>query len=91
MVGVYQATNGNMGAQQEALAERVMDMGTRIQDNWVPQKMLWQGFKTMIWPSIWYPLPVCSLTTTEAGDLTTGLYKMLLPKLGVTQSFPKVY
>lgn len=91
MLEAHQAADGNMVAQQEALQEKIMDIGTSIHDNWVPMKMVWQGFKMMIWPSVWYPLPVCSLTNAQATELMTSLYKFLLPKFSVVQCFPKVY
>ena len=91
VIGVHQVANSKMGAQWEVLADMITDLGTKIHKNWVPRKLVWQGFNTMIWPPLQYPLLACLLTRTEAGKLTMSLYKLILPKMGLVCSFPKVY
>jgi len=51
----------------------------------------WQGFQTMIWPALRYPLPACNFTEAQADEITMQLYKYTLPMLGASKSFPKVY
>jgi len=42
----------------------------------------------MIWPSLWYPLPMSSISKKAATGITKKLFKALLPKLGANQSYP---
>jgi hypothetical protein len=98
IVGVHQAANGEMSAQMEVISEKIDDMGTKIQDNWVPRRLAWQGLRTMMWPSLAYPLPACNyplpacnFADSEADRLTVDLYKLILPTMGMTKSFPRVY
>ena len=88
VVGVHQAADGNMDAQYEALEEKIVNLGMGIRDNWVPRRLVWQGFSTMIWPSLRYPLAASSFTKAQGKQLTTKLYKFLLPKMGVVRFFP---
>jgi hypothetical protein len=46
---------------------------------------------TMMWPSFAYPLPACNFSDSEADRLTVDLYKLILPTMGMTKSFPRVY
>ena len=91
IVGVYQAANGNMSAQMEVISEKIDDMGNKIRDNWVPRRLAWQGLRSMMWPSFAYPLPACTFSESKADRLTTDLYKLILPTMGMTSSFPRVY
>jgi hypothetical protein len=88
---VHQAANGDMTAQFEAISNKITDMGTSIPDNWVPRCMAWQGIHTMMWPGLSYPLLACTFTEAESDRLTTDLYKLVLPTMGLVQSFPRVY
>jgi hypothetical protein len=83
--------DGNMDAQIEAFSDKITEVGNRIRDNWVPHKLAWQGFKTMVWQSLKYPLSACSFTKAQGSKLTTQLYKLFLPKLGINCSFPRIY
>jgi hypothetical protein len=96
LAGVYQAANGDMTAQfnvisDKVISDKIMDMGISIQDNWVPRCMAWQGVSMMLWPGLSYPLLACTFSKAQANHLTTDLYKLVLPTLGVIPSFPKVY
>ena len=91
VVGVHQAADGDMTAQFEVISDKITDMGISIRDNWVPRRMAWQGVRTMMWSGLSYPLPACTFSETQANRLTTDLYKLVLPTMGLVQSFPKVY
>jgi len=43
----------------------------------------------MIWSSLCYPLAVSTTSEVAAAGITKKLYKALLPKLGVNQSYPQ--
>ena len=45
----------------------------------------------MIWPSLRYPLPACTLSYNEGEQVHTGLYHQILPSLGACRNFPLVY
>lgn len=90
-VNVLQVVDGNMDTQAEALLKKVDDMETKLHDGWVPHRMAWQGMRTMIWPSICYPLPALTLTEAEAEPITIRLYKLAFPALGTSRSLPRVY
>jgi hypothetical protein len=75
----------------EVISKKIDDMGTKIRDNWVPRRLAWQGLRTMMWPSLAYPLPACNFADSEADRLTVDLYKLILPTMGMTKSFPRVY
>ena len=91
VVGVHQALDGNMDKQIEVLSDKIDELGNKIRDNWVPRRLAWQGFKTMVWQSLKYPLAACSMTKAQGKKLTTQLYKFFLPKLGVNRCFPLAY
>jgi hypothetical protein len=70
-----------MDAQIKHFTDKIIDIGNHICDNWVPHHLAWQGFQTMVWQSLKYPLAACSLTTkTQGKTLTTQLYNFFLPK-----------
>jgi hypothetical protein len=72
-----------MDAQIQPFTDRIINIGNRIPDSWVPHHLAWQGFQTMVWQLLKYPLAACSLTKTQGKKLTTQLYKFFLPKLGI--------
>ena len=90
-VGMMQAANGNMEGQLSVIQEQLEDMGVKLRDGWVPQNLAWQGFHSMLWPSLKYTLPVMMFSQNQADELTTQLYKLILPMRGASKSFPKVY
>ncbi len=90
-VGVIQAADGSMTGQVNALQEKIDDLGTKLRDGWVPRRLAWQGFNSMIWSSLRYTLPATNMSKTEADRLTIELYKLILPTLGASKNFPKAY
>jgi hypothetical protein len=83
VVGIYQSVDGSMDTQIQHFTDKLINIGNCIHDNWVPHCLAWQGFQTMVWQSLKYPLATCSLTKTQGKTLTTQLYKFFLPKLGI--------
>jgi len=53
-------------------------------------EIFWQGFHTMIWPSLCYPLAVSTIPESTVAGITKNLYKALLPKLRANCSYPTV-
>jgi hypothetical protein len=90
-MGISQDHWSALSAQMEVISKKIDDMGTKIRDNWVPRRLAWQGLRTMMWPSLAYPLPACNFADSEADRLTVDLYKLILPTMGMTKSFPRVY
>jgi hypothetical protein len=91
VVEVYQMANGDMSTQHKVISDKITAMGTGIRDNWVPRRTVWQGYRSMILPVLKYPLPACTFTKKQSDQLTKALYKLILPNLGLVQSFPNVY
>ena len=53
--------------------------------------LVWQGFWDKLWPALYYHIPAISLPPVQSKTLLTPLYKILLPKLGVTSAMPLAY
>jgi hypothetical protein len=83
VVGVHQVLDSIMDKQIEVLSNKIDELGNKIRDNWVPCQLACQGFKTMVWQSLKYPLAACSMTKAQGKKLMMQLYKFFLPKLGV--------
>jgi hypothetical protein len=90
-VGVYQAMDGTMREQIQALKEKADTWGDKIKTSWLPRDLAHQGKSSMIWAALKYPLPACTITEKEGEMITKELYKSLLPKLGANRNFPHVY
>jgi len=82
VVGVHQSLSGSMTAQITSLTEKSDIWATAILQGHLDRKIFWQGLHTMIWPSLWYPLVVSSISEKAATGITKKLFKALLPKLG---------
>jgi hypothetical protein len=91
VVGVHQAMDGNMKAQVQALKDKADTWGEKIKSGWLPRNLAHHGNTSMIWSSLKYPLPACTITETEGETITKELYKCLLPKLGANRNYPHVY
>jgi hypothetical protein len=62
-----------------------------LTNGYLHRRLVWRGFWGKLWPALRYPLPATLLTPVQTRTLTTPLYKILLPKLGVTSSLPLAY
>jgi hypothetical protein len=91
VVSVQQSLDGNMSAQVLALKEKADAWAERIQSGWLPQNLAHQGRNVMIWSSLKYPLPACTITEQECLTITKELHWSLLPKRGAMRNYPLVY
>ena len=91
VVGVAQAVDGNMTAQVQKLKEDADDVGDRIKKGYLPRRLIWQTLRTMVWPSISYPLSSTTITEEESYEITKSLYFQILPSGGANQNFPTPY
>ena len=91
VVGVVQVADSNMKGQMEMIQDKIDNMGKKLHDGWVPRQLAWQGFTTMIWPSLSYTLPAMTFMQKQADKLMTQLYKLILLTLGALRGFLKVY
>jgi hypothetical protein len=91
VVGVVQALNGQMKPQVDKIQEKASDWAKRVKGGWMNRQLAWTCLRTMIWPSLAYPLQVCSMTKTQGDAIVTKLYQALLPELGLQKRFPKVW
>jgi hypothetical protein len=88
---VAQAVDGNMTAQVQKLKEDADDVGDRIKKGYLPCRLVWQTLRTMVWPSISYPLSSTTITEEESYEITKSLYFQILPSGGANQNFPTRY
>jgi hypothetical protein len=91
VVGVYQAMDGNMMAQIAALTEKANEWSIKLAVGWLPRHLAHHGFYSMMWASLKYLLPVCTIMEKQGMTITKELYKALLPKMGTNRTYPTVY
>jgi hypothetical protein len=92
VVGVYQAMDGNMTAQVAALTETANEWSIKLAAGWLPRHLAHHGFYSpMMWASLKYLLPACTITEKQGITITKELYKALLPKMGTNCTYPTVY
>jgi len=80
-----------MDGQMEFMLQKIKDFGKAFRDSWVPWKMEWMGFCTMIWPSVTFLLADCTFSPEECKELTKELWKLMVSKLGIARYFPHAY
>ena len=91
VVGVVQALNGKMKPQVDALQEKAELWAKNVKEQWMNRRLAWTCLRTMIWPSLAYPLRACSMTKTQGDAIIMPLYQALLPELGLQKKFPRVW
>jgi hypothetical protein len=90
-VGVIQAMNGKMKPPVNAIKKKADEWADHVKAGWMTRPMAWTCLRTMIWPSLAYPLKVCSMTTTQGDAIIVKLYQALLLELGLQRRFPKLW
>jgi hypothetical protein len=91
VVGVVQAADGNMADQVAVLKAIADDVGDRVNQGYLPKRLIWQTLRSMVWPSIQYPLPLTSISDEESEEITKKLYAQLIPSGGANRNFPCVF
>jgi hypothetical protein len=91
VVGVVQAADGNMADQVAVLKAITDDVGDRVNQGYLPKRLIWQTLRSMVWPSIQYPLPLTSILDEESEEITKKLYAQLIPSSGANRNFPCVF
>ena len=91
VVGVTQSMDGKMDAQVVVLQTKAEKWGAQIHEGWVPCHLARKAVDTMIWPSLHYPLPACTLTESQGLQITQLLYCQILPTLGACRNYPLVF
>jgi hypothetical protein len=89
VVGVAQVVDGNMMMQVQKLKEDANDVGNRIKKGYLPCRLIWQTLRTMVWPSISYPLSSTTITEEESYEITK--FFQILPSGRANQNFPTPY
>jgi hypothetical protein len=82
-MGVVQALNGKMKPQVDKLQAKVDEWADKVKEGWMDRRLAWTCLRSMIWPSLSYPLHVCSITKTQGDAIIVKLYQALLPELGL--------
>jgi hypothetical protein len=91
VVGVVQTLNGKMKPQVDVLIDKAEVWATNIRNGWLNRRLAWTGLRTMIWPSLEYPLQICSMTEAQGDDIIRKLYKAMLPALGLNRKFAMIW
>ena len=91
VMGVVQAPSGTMEGQISKLKNTISKWTPLLTNGYLHRRLVWRGFWGKLWPALRYPLPATTLSSTQSKQLLTPLYKILLPKLGVTSAMPVAY
>jgi hypothetical protein len=70
VVGVHQSLDGKMTTQVAVLKAKADSWWEKIKRGWLPRNLAHQGRNNMIWASLRYPLPACTITEKEGLTLT---------------------
>jgi hypothetical protein len=90
-VGVVQGLNGKMKPQVDELQAKADEWADKVKEGWMDHRLAWTCLRSMIWPSLSYPLRVCSITKTQGDAIIVKLYQALLLELGLQRKFPKIW
>jgi hypothetical protein len=87
VVGVVQALNGKMKPQVDELQVKADERADKVKEGWMDRRLAWTCLRSMIWPSLSYPLPVCSISKTQGDAIIVQIYQALLLELGLHCKF----
>jgi hypothetical protein len=63
------------------------DVGDRVNQGYLPKRLTWQTLRSMVCPSIQYPLPSTSISDEESEEITKKLYaNLFLPAVPTVTS-----
>ena len=91
VMGVVQAPSGTMEGKITKLKNTIGKWTPLLTNGYLHRRLVCRGFWGNLWPGLRYPLPATSLSPAQSKQLLTPLYKILLPKLGVTPAMPVSY
>ena len=80
-----------MAPQVEALKEKADHRAENVRNGWLNWRLAWSSLKKMIWPSLAYPLCICSMSKKQGNQIVAKLSQALLPELGVQKKFTRVW
>ena len=90
-VGFTQSLDGKMTGQFKAFKEKADVWAENITNGTLDRRLAWQGLRSTIWPSLKFPLSVCTFSWNQGDRLMGTLYRALLPALGANRKFPKLW
>ena len=90
-VGCLQRPDGAMNEEFDCCKKMLDSWIGRVKGGQLSRKLLWIVFKSKIWKSISYRLSVTTFTKDQGDDIVKKFYGGLLPLMGISRSFPKVY
>jgi hypothetical protein len=88
---VIQVLNGKMKPQVDELQRKADEWANKVKEGWMDRRLAWTCLRSMIWPSLSYPLRVCSISKNQGDAIIVQLYQALLPELGLQRKFPKIW
>jgi hypothetical protein len=77
-----------MKPQVDELQSQAKEWAIKVHDGWMDQQ---KCLRMMIWPSISYPLPVCSMSRAQGDAIIVKLYQAMLPELSLQKQFPRIW
>ena len=90
-VGFTQSLDGSMKEQLTFMKRKADTWAGHIKCSYIDRKLAWHAIRTTIWPSLKFPLPVCTMTWAQGDTVIRSLYKSLLPALGANRNYPKLW
>jgi len=90
VVGLAQSLTSLMDAQYKILKDKISQWKLALSCGKLPRGLSWRGFRSMIWPSLHYPLLAMMFSPTQGEALTSQFITVLLPFLGCARNFPMV-
>ena len=88
-LGTWIAMDGTQDAQYEALENKILSWGNKIRGQALSRTESFLSLRTSLSMSLQYPLAACTIKRSDLRGLTRLLMKIVLPTLGIPQSFPR--
>ena len=88
-LGIFIAMDGNQEAQTDYLKEKGVEWADTFRtSSGLERNDAWEGLLTTIMSSFKYPATATTLTEAQWDDVITPVFKVGLPKSGISRMFP---
>ena len=91
VMGVWQAADGNMDSQVEALKDKADAWAASLGNGYLHQRSVWMAFRGSLWSSLRYSLPATNMTADEAQSILKQALPKILPRLGLNRNLPPAF
>ena len=90
-VGVLQRPDGRMDDEFTRCKKVCDEWAVLVKNGHLSRKLALLGLKNQLWPKLEYRLPVTTFTEQQGDEIVKQLYWQILPNLGASRNFPKVF